>query len=86
MPRRASQLPLVLVLAVVAAGLLLAAASRWRLGSAVVGGGVLLAGALRLALPARRAGLLAVRSRRLDVTMLLVLGGALVALAASVPG
>ncbi|HWG94701.1 MAG TPA: DUF3017 domain-containing protein, partial [Mycobacteriales bacterium] len=64
MPRRASQLPLVLVLAVVAAGLLLAAASRWRLGSAVVGGGVLLAGALRLALPARRAGLLAVRSRR----------------------
>ncbi|HWH29815.1 MAG TPA: DUF3017 domain-containing protein [Mycobacteriales bacterium] len=85
MPGPARQLPLATVIAVVAAGLALGAAGPWRAGALVVAAGVLLAGVLRLALPARRAGLLAVRSRRLDVTLLLVLGAALALLASSVP-
>jgi hypothetical protein len=40
---------------------------------------------LRLVLPVRRSGLLVVRSRRIDVAVLLFLGAALVVLAASVP-
>lgn len=84
-PGRGRQLPLIAVLAVVGAGLALGAAGLWRPGAWVIGVGVLLAGALRLGLPARRAGLLVVRSRRLDVTLLLGLGVALVVLASSVP-
>lgn len=79
------ELPLVAVLVVVAAGLLLGVIDRWRVGASVLGAAVLLAGVLRLLLPARRAGLLVVRSRRLDVAVLLVLGAALLVLASSVP-
>jgi hypothetical protein len=81
----ARELPLLAVLAVVTAGLVLGVLSRWRVGAVVLGGAVLLAGLLRLVLPARRAGLLVVRTRRLDVAVLLVLGVGLVALATSVP-
>jgi hypothetical protein len=80
------ELPLLLVLAVVAVGLVTAGARHnWRFGSAVVGLGLMLAAALRLALPARQAGLLVVRSRPLDAAVLLVLGFALVTLAESIP-
>jgi hypothetical protein len=84
-PARGRQLPLTTVLLVVAAGLALGAAGHWRPGAWVIGAGVLLAGVLRLVLPARRAGLLAVRSRRLDATLLLGLGAALSLLASAVP-
>ena len=79
------ELPLMAVLLVVSVGLLLGVLSRWRTGAVALGAAVLLAGLLRLLLPARQAGLLVVRSRRLDVAVLLVLGVALVALATSVP-
>jgi hypothetical protein len=79
------ELPLLLVLAVVAVGLVLGALMRWRAGSLVLGAGMVLAALLRLVLPARRSGLLVVRSRRLDVAVLLVLGAALLVLASSVP-
>ena len=80
------ELPLFVVLVVVAAGLLTAGARHdWRIGSAVVGLGLVLAAALRLTLPARQAGLLVVRSRPLDAAVLLTLGFALVALANSIP-
>jgi hypothetical protein len=79
------EMPLLAALAVVAVGVVAAAMSRWRVGASIVGIGFALAGFLRLLLPARRAGLLAVRSRRLDVAVLVALGGALVVLASSVP-
>jgi len=79
------ELPILGVLAVVAAGLVLGAVLRWRAGALVIAAGLLLGSALRLVLPARRAGLLVVRSRRLDVATLMVLGAALMALASSVP-
>lgn len=79
------ELPLMTVLALVGTGLVLGAVDRWRVGAVVLGAAVGLAAALRLLLPARRAGLLVVRSRRLDVAVLLVLAAGLVALASSVP-
>ena len=84
-PDRVRQLPLGVVLVVVAAGLAVGATGAWRPGASLIGLGVLLAGALRLVLPVRRAGLLVVRSRRLDASMLLALGAALLVLASSVP-
>ena len=74
------------VLGVVAAGLTLGAAVDWLLGVVVIGMALLLAAGLRLTLPAGRAGLLVVRTRRFDATILVVLGFAVVALAYAVPG
>lgn len=79
------ELPLVAVLTGVAVGLVAVALDRWQLGSACIGVAVALAGGLRLALPTRAAGLLAVRSRTVDAAVLLVLGTGLVVLAGSVP-
>ena len=86
MRARIAQLPTLAVLTVVAAGLVGSGVLHaWRVGSVVVGLGLLLGGALRLTLPTRQAGLLAVRSRAVDATVLLVLGFALVLLADSIP-
>ena len=79
------QLPTVLVLAVAALGLLMAALVDWESGAVVLGLALLLAAGLRLTLPARQVGLLAVRSRGLDAAILLALGFALVLLARSIP-
>ena len=79
------QAPAVVVLAVVAVGLVAVAAHAWRHGSQTVGAALLLAAGLRIALPARQAGLLVVRSRVFDAAVLLVLGLGLVGLATSIP-
>lgn len=70
-----AQWPLALVLLVVAAGLVLAGMGYVRRGPALIGAGALLAAGLRLVLPDRLAGLLAVRRKGFDVA-LLALGGA----------
>ena len=78
-------LPLLAVLGVVAVGLLAVELHYWRKGTELVGLAVLFAAALRLTLPERRAGLLAVRSRAYDVAVLVVVGGGVVVLGALVP-
>lgn len=80
-----TQLPALLVLAVVAAGLAAVSLSAWQTGLLVVGLGLLLGAGLRLVLPARSIGLLVVRSRAVDAAVLLALGFALVLLANTVP-
>jgi len=79
------QLPSVLVLAVVGTGLVLATQVGWQLGTRVLGLAFLLAAGLRLSLPDRSAGWLVVRTRALDAAVLLVLGFAVLILAATVP-
>ncbi len=79
------QLPSLLVLAAVLSGLVLATQVGWQTGTRVVGLAFLLGAALRLSLPARSAGWLVVRTRGLDAAVLLVLGGAVVALAETIP-
>jgi Protein of unknown function (DUF3017) len=79
------QLPLVVVLLAVAAGLLLVALGHWRVGLVVEGVALLAAAVLRLALPVRRAGFLAVRSRPVDVLLVGAAGLALTVIALAIP-
>jgi hypothetical protein len=82
---RAVRLPALAVLAVAAGGLLVAVVVDGRLGGLLIGLALLLAAGLRLVLPPPHAGWLAVRTRGLDATLLLVVGFALVVLANTVP-
>ena len=80
------QLPLLAVLAAVAIGLLLVTVEHWRTGLVVMGLALVGAALLRLFLPERRVGFLAVRSRPVDVLLLTAAGLALAVAAAAVPG
>lgn len=82
---RPRELPLAAVLAGVAAGLVLVWGHHYRLGSVLVGLTLLGGAGLRLLLPLRAVGLLAVRSRPFDVAALAGMGAAVVTLAALVP-
>ena len=57
----------------------------WRLGVRIVSGALLAASLLRLVLPQRDAGMLAVRHRLFDVVLLAGVGGVLLFLAGSIP-
>lgn len=77
-------LPLLAVTLVIAAAVVLVLADRWRRGAFVLGGAVLLAGVLRWILDDAQVGLLQVRGKKFDVAAMLVVGGMIVALAASI--
>ncbi|MEV4611856.1 DUF3017 domain-containing protein [Kitasatospora sp. NPDC049258] len=72
------QWPITLVLAVAAVGLAITSAGDFKVGVLTVGSSLLLGALLRLALP--EVGLLAVRSRFTDVTVLTFLGAVIVLL------
>ena len=79
--------PLALVLGGVVAGLLVAVVfDRFRRGVVLMAAAVIFGGWLRALLPESRIGLLRVRTRRVDVVVLLVLGIGLLILALAVPG
>ncbi len=80
-------LPLVLVLALGATGIGYAAAvpPHWLRGVLVLAGAMVVAGLFRLLLPARQAGLLAVRSRAFDVLCYCGVGVAIVVLGLALP-
>ena len=77
-------LPLLAVTLVIAAAVILRIADRWRRGAFVFGGATILAGLLRWVLDDDKVGVLAVRSKRFDVASMIVVGGIVVALAASI--
>ena len=79
-----NQLPILLVAAVLVVAVVFVAQDRWRRGAFVVGGAPLLAAVLRLLLPEVRVGLLAVRSKPFDSAAYAVLGGTIIALAATI--
>jgi len=83
--RRLAQWPIGSVLLAVLAGLLVSLVDGWRLGAVVVGLAVGVAAVMRLGLPERVLGLLVVRSRPMDVALLLFSGTAIVVLAVLVP-
>jgi hypothetical protein len=80
------QLPLLAVLVTVALGLLVVTFDHWRLGLVITGLALIGGAALRLLLPVRRAGFLAVRSRPVDVVLLAGTGLAVVVIALMIPG
>ena len=72
------------VLAVAVLGLLRVATANWREGSVLLGGSLLLAAVLRAVLPEDRAGLVAIRSRAVDVLSYVGLGVSVVILAVTI--
>ncbi len=79
------QLPLLAVLLTVGIGLLLVTFEHWRRGLVIMGLALLGAALLRLLLPVRRVGFLAVRSRPVDVVLLTGAGLALAVIALAIP-
>lgn len=79
------QLPLTVVLVLVAVGLLAVTTDNWRRGLVVMGLGLVLAGVLRILLPVRRVGFLAIRGRTTDVVLALGAGLVLVGVALAIP-
>ena len=77
--------PLAASLAVVVVGLVVVAGDHFRRGTVILAFGVALALFLRLLLPGSEAGLLAVRSKRVDVAVLALLAVATSVLALWVP-
>lgn len=82
--RKARYGPPTAVLGVAVVGLALIVVN-FRLGTLIFAGSVALALVLRIALPTRRAGLLVVRTRAVDITVLSVLTAGLFLLALIVP-
>ncbi len=80
------QLPLLAVLVAVAVGLGMVALEHWRRGLLVLGLAVVGAAVLRLVLPERGVGFLAVRSRPVDVVLMAGAGIAVAVLSVVVPG
>jgi hypothetical protein len=79
------QLPLLAVLVVVAIGLLEVTLDHWRRGLVLVGLALIGAAAMRLLLPVRRVGFLAVRSRPVDVVLLAGAGITLTVVVLTIP-
>lgn len=73
------------VVAMTVTGLAITVAGAWRTGVTWMGAGLLVGSLCRLVLPERRAGMLRVRRRAADVTMLATAGVALMVLATVVP-
>jgi hypothetical protein len=79
------QLPLLAVLAVVGFGLLEVTIGHWRRGIVIVGLALIGGALLRLLLPVRRVGFLAVRSRPVDVVLMAGAGLALTVIVLTIP-
>jgi hypothetical protein len=73
------------VLALAAVGIAIVWSGDWRLGMRCLAGGLCFAAVVRLVLPARDAGMLAVRNRFFDVLVLGGLGAAIFFLATTIP-
>jgi len=78
------QWPILLVGLIFTVAFGLVIADFWRRGSLLIGVGVGVAAALRLVLPESRAGLLVVRSKALDVSMLTLVAAAMVYIAGTI--
>lgn len=76
---------LLLALGILGVGVAFALVGRWRMASLLIGTSLLAAALLRLVLPTLAAGLLVVRRRWIDVTVMALLGLSIMAMAIWVP-
>jgi hypothetical protein len=81
-----SHIPLLLVLAVTAIGLIRIVMYNWREGTALLGLALLLAALLRALLPPDRVGLVAIRSRAVDILLYGGLGLMILAVSLTIAG
>lgn len=81
-----THLAFAVVLLVAAAGIVRILEYHWRQGSALIGGTLVLAALFRALLPPRRAGLLAVRGRPVDVLSYAGLGALVLFVALTIQG
>jgi membrane protease YdiL (CAAX protease family) len=79
------QLPLLAVLLVVGTGLFVVSIGHWRQGLVMAGLALVGGALLRLLLPERRSGFLAVRSRPVDFVLMAGAGLALTVIAVMIP-
>ena len=79
-------LPFVLVMAVVAVGIVRISMYNWREGSVWIGLALLLAAGLRAVLRDEQAGLVAIRSRPVDVLSYAGFGALVIAVAVTIEG
>ncbi|MCI2419381.1 DUF3017 domain-containing protein [Saccharopolyspora sp. K220] len=84
--RLSVHVPFGLVLLVVLIGLLLISLGHWRRGSMLLGGALLLGAALRAVVPQERIGLLAIRSRTVDILLYGGFGLVIIAVAVTIRG
>ena len=82
--RLPAETPAAVVLAIAEIGLLRVATANWREGAVLLGGSLLVGAVLRAVLPLERAGMLAIRSRVIDVLSYTGLGLAVVLLALTI--
>ena len=73
------------VLGAAIAGIVIAATGAWRTGVSWLAFALLAAAAARLALPDHDAGMLRVRGKALDASLLIVMGVAILVLAGTIP-
>jgi DUF3017 family protein len=81
-----SHIPLILVLAITAAGLIRIVMYHWREGTVLLGVALLVAGLLRALLPGDRIGMVAIRGRSVDVLLYGGLGLMILAVALTIQG
>ncbi|MFI0467843.1 DUF3017 domain-containing protein [Saccharopolyspora sp. 5N102] len=82
--RLSVHVPFGLVLLIVLIGLLLVALGYWRRGTVLLGVTLLLAATMRAVIPPERTGLLAIRSRAVDVLVYSGFGLAIIAVAMTI--
>lgn len=78
-------IPITIVLAMAAFGLVLIALAYWRRGTVALALAMLLAGVLRVLLSERVIGVLAVRGKAFDVAFYALVGAVMLALAIGLP-
>jgi hypothetical protein len=79
-------IPITVVLAIVAIGLVLISLAYWRRGTVALAFAMLLAGLLRAVLSERVIGVLAVRGKGFDLFFYVAVGAFMLALAIGLPG
>jgi len=84
--RLRAQLPFLVVMVVVAVAFVRIAQQHWREGTTELGLALLLAAVLRATISDRLAGLLAVRTRRVDIVTYAVFGAIVVAVSLTITG
>jgi len=81
-----AQLPFAVVMLIVAVGIVRISLYHWREGTTEIGTALLLASFLRAVLPDRRAGLLAVRKRKVDVLLYAMFAGMIIFISLTITG